>query len=1534
MNEEKKKNVNKEFNDLSNPIPISITTPDKQNNYLNFKDDKGRKLTFANLSVFQKASSNNSLNLNAQIIDKNKPINNLFNLNVLNIEEINKDPSVQNSELESNEKNENKNNLNNIIEIPKLDKYHLNINYNTNNNIYSNSNCNYESSKEEEEFHQSLLSMSNNNLTNNNKLQEFYINDNNKNKIFKHKNNEINTTKYNIITFLPKSLLIQFSRLSNVYFLATAIIQSIPIISPLSSVTAIFPLIFVLGVSMIRDLIEDLSRLKYDSLNNNAEVIVFREKKFIKSISSSLRLGELIIVLENEQIPADMIIIDSNLNDGMAYVETSTLDGEKNLKPKISNNNLCGLFKNCLNYPDEKPCDSKKFYGMEIEGFCQCNPPNFILNRLDGKILIKYNIRNYSYNEIQFPISERQMLLKGSILKNTSWIVGIVIYTGMNNKIILNSKKPRTKMSVIEKKMNKYLIGIFILLIILCMTCSIIHAEKYNENKAYYEKFILLQRSHKLESFITFFTYFLLLNTLIPISLIITIEIVKIAQGFFISWDIEMYSKIRKKLAKAKTVSIIEELGNINYIFSDKTGTLTSNKMEFKYCVIQGKCYEYDKNIKKSKIQKDDSQNSKIKKYPIIKIPKQYFSTLIKNSDKIKHSNGTHNDKLKEENTEMKIINEFWIAISIAHECITTKIGKYSGVSPDDVELVKTAHEQGYTYIQSSNGIREIRIGNTIHSFTVLNVLNFSSERKRMSIIIKDKENVIKLYCKGADSEIMKRMSFNSKNNLYSNFTFKCVDKLSCKGYRSLMIAYKIINEDDYDKWNRELKNSEMNLAKKDTLVDKCYDEIERDLELIGATMVEDKLQDLVPETIKDLRMAGIKIWVLTGDKVDTAENIALGCNLISRNQKIFRIFVNHGDTERAKNNVNPEIEKFFKEYYAFENDNNNKNNHFISSKSNNNISNNNSNRISSNNKIKQQNSNHHIFKNNNNVSNNNIPNDGSVISFIPSINASNIISNKSLNNINNNNLSNISSSISCQCNLFPKRKNSTKILSPSLNQNNSNLPFSIIIEAPILSQIFKSNKKTNSFLKLALKASTVICCRVSPLQKSKVVQEVKKYDKNAITLAVGDGGNDVSMIMEAHLGIGIYGEEGMRAVQASDFAIGEFKFLRRLLFFHGRSNNNRISNMIIYFFYKNFVFTILQFVYSFFCIGSGQTIIDDWFITCYNLVFTALPVGVYAVTDLDLKESDGDIVKKFMPLLYKESREIYPIFSLSIFIKSLIKGFISSFLIFYIVCFCDLGSEINNRGHYGTLWWMSLKTYTNIIISVNMTLLLKMNNVTYLFPLIMGISSFMLYIIFLIMVQYMTMFNSCATIFDTLTCPKFYISSFLVSSMSFLTDYMIQSIYMNFGSSLSTNLLRTILNVNSRNDLLDEFVQTRKKFSDLFQINHLKKKSINRISFLNNNKNDKNDQFIDFNNTNDDTFKKSKSSQLRLNLNHSKDKIVEKNASETVLVENSKNRLENYIIEEDKKDNLFKPNEKWMTSSKIKIDNRKLDIPRFQLNT
>lgn len=147
----------------------------------------------------------------------------------------------------------------------------------------------------------------------------------------------------------------------------------------------------------------------------------------------------------------------------------------------------------------------------------------------------------------------------------------------------------------------------------------------------------------------------------------------------------------------------------------------------------------------------------------------------------------------------------------------------------------------------------------------------------------------------------------------------------------------------------------------------------------------------------------------------------------------------------------------------------------------------------------------------------------------------------------------------------------------------------------------------------------------------------MKNYYPNSRTLAIGDGGNDVSMIMEAHIGVGIYGEEGMRAVQSSDYAIGEFRFLHSLLFFHGRTNYLRNAECILYFFYKNFVFTILQFFFGFYCNFTGQTIIDDWYITLFNLLFTSLPLGARALLDQDVKPDDNEVVYLMLPFLYLE---------------------------------------------------------------------------------------------------------------------------------------------------------------------------------------------------------------------------------------------------------------------------------------------------------
>jgi len=1166
----------------------------------------------------------------------------------------------------------------------------------------------------------------------------FHINDNKANKKYKIKNNKITTTKYNIFTLLPKGLLLQFTRLANIFFLFTAIIQSIPVISPLTSLTAIVPLIFVLGVSLIREFIEDWTRRSYDDLSNREDVVVFRDGSFKKDFSQSLRIGEVIIVPEGRTIPADMILIDSGLREGIAYVETSSLDGEKALKFKLANKQTIGVFS------EENNKKEINFRNLVIGGEIEICPPNQNLNEISGKIkffLKKNDVIKANY--VYYEISTKEFILKGSVLRNTNWIVGIIVYTGMNNKIILNSKKPRTKISKIERKMNFYLIYVFIFLILCCFACSFLHHNGYNNYILYYTNFILLERSSLSESSITFFTYFLLLNTMIPISLIVTIEIIKICQGFFIEWDTKLYSKFRHVFCKARAVSINEELGNVNYIFSDKTGTLTLNQLKFKYCLINQKCYAYRRDISISKSKSIDNEQKLLDNFSYIKeiIPfhENYFSNDISNKRRFIIENKSFKKSTQEFielEEDVYNIEEFWKAIALTNECMVSEENgelKYIGTSPDDNELVKTACSQGYKLFSTSIDKKMVRIGREGEfSFDILHVLGFSSERKRMSIIVRDK-NKIKIYCKGADMEIIKRLSPYEKNKKKYKIITAELDNFSKFGYRTLMVASKIIKESDYRLWIDKIRKGEK-FKDNSRLLEKLYNLIECDFELLGGTILEDKLQNKVPDTIISLKKADIKIWVLTGDKMDTVENIGISCNLLSYDEKIFKIIIlpkNEDDEEEDLQNDSLEIKNFFTEFK-----------HFLENTIN--------------------------AKNNNNLQ---------IFSF----------KNKIQDDKSSISVSDLNSEY-----LYGLKKN-------DLIKN-----FSIIIESPLLNNLFKDEELTEKFLTIAQYATTVICCRASPYQKSQVVQIIKKFSPKAITLAIGDGRNDISMLMEAHIGIGIFGEEGTSAAQAADFAIGEFKLLKRLLFFHGRANMNRISKMIIYFFYKNFIFTMTQFFFAFYNLSSGQTLMDDWYITCYNLIFTAFPLCVTSLTDIDVKEEDSEECKESMPLLYKESRDVKKYFTLFRFIITVLKSIFLSGVIFLL---CSYSTIIDINGHFSNIWYMSLKNYSCILVVITINLFVGTNFIIYFLPIVVIITTFLFFIAFLFLVHYGLVFefNSKASIFGSLCNIKFYLILFGISTFNAVLDYSQKVYKIFFKKSLNgqLELKRAMLTIeeDNRND-------------------------------------------------------------------------------------------------------------------------------------
>ena len=1212
------------------------------------------------------------------------------------------------------------------------------------------------------------------------KIYKFYINNSKLNEIdLFFKSNKISTTKYNCFTFLPKALFYQFMRLANIYFLFVTILQCIPIISPLSPISAVAPFIIVISVSLIREGIEDHQRSKVDKEQNNEKVEVFRDGMWMDTVSGDLKMGEICSIKINGTFPADLVCIDSSLTEGICYIETGTLDGEKTLKVKCSPDFTKDRFKSKRRFLNNynKPTKKKKKKNNEknnsdnekidnnmskditndiissndidervpdkldyfyIGGIGTCDPPNPALYSLNGKFNLLINGES-----IEFPLEAKNLLLKGAKLRNTDWIIGIVIYTGHNCKIMKNSKEGIIKFSSIEKLMNRLLIIILIVQIILSIISAIfhkiyysnhenlIHSDTHFENdehvfrlycmkeickdtpksiSKYNPNFYVINNlfhyfysdyydvSSGLDTILSFFTYFLLLNTLIPISLIITLEIVKIIQGIFIGIDVDGFSKIRKKFIKPNSVSLNEELGMINYIFTDKTGTLTCNKMVMKFCVIGDICYEYLHN--------DSHENEKLREKENIISFEDYDminASSCKNGNGIFDSTQYDNYKVQSKSDENcciyldrteKLIEEYWKALALCHDC-TIHDEEYIGMNPDNIELVKSAKFQGFCFDRSRKRNEIVlTLGDEREKqkriFKKLCTIEFSSDRKRESIIVKE-GNKIKLYIKGADNAIEERLNneFTPQEVLDKNKYY--VNLFSARGFRTMYVAMKILTEKEYEDFSFKLNEAKMDLNNKNKKLNELYNEIEDGLSLIGCTIVEDRLQDLVPEVIQDLRLAGIKIWMLTGDKMTTAYNIGLSCNLINLDLKIF--FIEGKDIKKDENlnDINKEereqvIISFIKEYKKFK---------------------------------------------------------GKYLSM---------------------------------------EKNIKK--------------FGILVDEKALLTITEDSLITNSFLNVAKDAVAVICCRVSPLQKSQVVKMMKEYDPKKITLAIGDGGNDVSMIMEAHIGIGIYGEEGLRAVQASDYAIGEFKILRQLLLFHGYINLMRNSEMIIYFFYKNFVFTIIHFFYGFYNDFSGQTIIDDWFISLYNLLFTSIPLAVRGILDIDLRASDGELVYLLQSYLYLESRD-NPRFSYFTFIFGLIQGIIHA-IIFFLICLEILKSSIDKDGNMGDLWFNSVNMFTNILLIVTINLIIFTKYNTYLNFSLIFLTTIFLYAIFIVFVHNMSLFNSVGTMNVAIFSCKMWMCILCSCGLCFIIDYTI-NVYRNL---IVSSIRNDIKHVDDLDDL------------------------------------------------------------------------------------------------------------------------------------
>lgn len=1172
--------------------------------------------------------------------------------------------------------------------------------------------------------------------------------DSNGNPLITYPRNKIRTTKYTPISFLPKNILFQFTNIANFYFLILVILGAFQIFGVASPGMAAVPLIVIVCITAVKDAFEDYKRADSDSdLNNspihllnglpNSNVLenyvsgwrkfkkqctritkattrgvkkgaiftfgkrlqkdqIIREeaaedeyalrrvstvvsdysyrpsttrpptmgrpstasrrlplsqplpntllnpvlqKQHVEDVSGErtrfknrrwkdVSVGDIIRVRANEEIPADVIIISTSDIEGGCYIETKNLDGESNLKNK--NALRCGGSGNLKHSSD---LGAVKFW-------VECDAPNGSLYTFKGTV----HYENYSETGELINADEREavtadnVLLRGSTLRNTKQIIGLVIYTGDETKIMINSGITPTKQSRISRELNLSVIINFLLLFVLCFVSGLLNGLYYNvkDNSRIFYEFKPYGSSDASRGVIAFFVALIIYQSLVPISLYISVEIIKTLQALFIYLDVKMYYERLDFPCVPKSWNISDDLGQIEYVFSDKTGTLTQNVMEFKKCTVNGVAYGLAYTEAKQGLDKRDGLD------PVVELEKWKKRIEADKEDMIsKLQNHIHGDQLRsnlvtfcssqyvkdtivpnEIKVQQKSANEsFMLALALCHTVVTEEnpedplLRDFKAESPDEAALVAVARDVGIVFKERLRKSLIVEIYGTPQEYHVLETIAFTSARKRMSSIIRAPDGKVYLITKGADNVIFLRLASNNDEDMVRK-TALHLEGFANEGLRTLCIAQKELDNEYAEEWLRKYKAANESISdNRDLEIERLDDELEQNLQLLGGTAIEDRLQDGVPDSISVLGDAGIKLWVLTGDRIETAINIGFSCNLLETTMLLLVVRPDENDMENEQF-VESLVTKHLQENFDFDDD--------------------------------------------------------------------------------------LSENVLDE--MLEKAKN---------DHSTPSGKYALIIDGAALSLIYSgaedakkqkvSSTLQKKFLLLGKQCKSVLCCRVSPSQKAQVVKMVRD-SLQVMTLAIGDGANDVAMIQAANVGVGIAGEEGRQAVMSSDYAIGQFRFLTRLLLVHGRWSYKRLAEMVPCFFYKNVVFTLTCFWFGIYNNFDGSYLYEYTYLMFYNLAFTSLPVIFLAVLDQDV----SDTVSLLVPQLYRSGilglewlQYKFAWYMLDGLYQSVI-AFFFPYLLFYKSFQSHLGLQIDHR------FWIGVVSACISVTACNFYVLLK----------------------------------------------------------------------------------------------------------------------------------------------------------------------------------------------------------------------------------
>ncbi|KAI9755089.1 MAG: hypothetical protein M4579_004428 [Chaenotheca gracillima] len=1086
--------------------------------------------------------------------------------------------------------------------------------------------------------------------------------------------NTIRSSRYSAWNFLPRQLFAQFSKLANFYFLCVSILQMIPGLSTTGTYTTIVPLLFFVTISIAKEGYDDLRRYRLDKAENNRTAKTFKSDLSPDSFNSEegagssgssdpsywktttwkdIQVGDIVRLKRDEATPADIVLLHATGPNHIAYVETMALDGETNLKSK-------------------QACPPLASHCSTIERMGQCNAhlvvedPNLDLYNFEGRVTVDHET---------IPLTNNEIMYRGSVLRNTPEAIGLVIYTGEECKIRMNAtKNPRIKAPSLQARVNR----IVIIIVIFVIALSIFNTVAYQIWSGETEDESWYLANAGVSFFPIFASFIIMFNTMIPLSLYVSLEIVKLAQMYFLN-DVDMYDEASNTPMEARTSTINEELGQVSHIFSDKTGTLTDNSMRFRRLSVAGTSWLHDIDLQREAAMRGDRPMLRHKKRKGKKAlsrksmasesggasrrseaspSRDPRASEIGDKARSERTTSRHRSPSRTRKTRVQLRTEdllhyialrphsvfakkarfFLLSIALCHTCIPepTKNGEmeYQAASPDELALVRAAQEMDFMVIDrqtASITLKTFPAGPegepSFDVYEVLDVIEFSSKRKRMSIVVRMPDQRICIFCKGADSTIMQLLR---QSNLAKEKATEVERRASLRKSMEAQMAMRrnseaVSRKSTANRPSMALSRPSIGGISRSSMtgnriqpirdeVDSWLTHQERD---VDATSIDESSLYLTPRTSENfgnrLSVGGPEsIRGSVNEPIEKMVDESVAINEALVFERCFQ-HINEFATEGLRTLMYSYRFMDEAEYTSWKKVYQDATTSLVDRQ------------------MMVEQAGEQIEKDLELAGATAIEDrlQKGVPEAIDKLRRASIkmwmlTGDKRETAIN----------IGHSCRLIKDYSNVTildhetghvehDIAQTIVALNSGSVAHSVVVIDGQTLGIIESDKTLASlFFDLAILVDSVICCRASPSQKASLVRSIRKKVKNSVTLAIGDGANDIAMIQEAHVGIGITGKEGLQAARISDYSIAQFRFLLKLLLVHGRWNYIRTCKYTLGTFWKEMLFYLTQALYQRWAGYTGTSLYESWSLSMFNTLFTSLPVIFLGIFEKDLAAS------------------------------------------------------------------------------------------------------------------------------------------------------------------------------------------------------------------------------------------------------------------------------------------------------------------------